>query len=372
VQLILAAADSKDDLQRELSVEIAARPRELQPGLFACDSLAEPGARLPYLVFARQVLPDAVSLSCGSIRAWAAAVADAIVGVLPDHQPWSLHVFPFTEMTSTTRMGARAWHTRARAGSAEAPPREPSPRPGVGHNRCRLIEAAVRELLQKRRRHLLRYLRPGAGAFGPDEALVQLLLSTPEAGFLSVVQAPFPFEQRHALSSLAGGQMELACDKQAPSRAFAKLLEAEARMNHRIQARETCVDLGAAPGSWTYVAARRGARVTAVDRSELRVDLMQQRHVRFERGDAFRFEPDAPVDWLLCDVIAAAERSAELLRRWLQNGWCRHFVVTLKLDDAGSGDVLVRLKQQLPELASELWLMRLCANKKEACAFGTA
>ena len=70
--------------------------------------------------------------------------------------------------------------------------------------------------------------------------------------------------------------------------------------------------------------------------------------------------------------FAAAERSALLLRRWLERGWCRHFVVTLKLDDASSRETLVQLELDLRELANEHWLLHLCANKKEVCAFGSA
>jgi len=365
VHLVLSADDSKDDLRRELELGKAG-VSELRPGLF---EVQPADSRLPLLAFARQLLPQAVAVQGASVKAWAAVVGDAVAGVLPDHQPWSLHVFPFKEVVSSSREGARAWHSRARA---KAPPlARPQASQGAGANRCRLIAEAVSELLQKRRRHLLRYLRPQPAPFTADEALVQLLLTSPEEGYISVAPAPRPFEWRHALSCFPGGQLALAVDKQAPSRAFAKLVEAEARMGRRIAARETCVDLGAAPGSWTYVAARRGAKVTAVDRSELRVDLMQTRGVRFHQGDAFRFEPEAPVDWLICDVIAAAERSADLLIRWLERGLCRNFVVTLKLDDAGSPEVLARLKQRLPELAGEVWLNRLCANKKEITAFGS-
>jgi 23S rRNA (cytidine2498-2'-O)-methyltransferase len=244
-------------------------------------------------------------------------------------------------------------------------------RQSVGDQRCRLVREAAMELLQKRRRHLVRYLRKHEGAFAEDEALVQLLLMSPETGFLSVAKAPLPFREQRVVSFFPGGEVPLAVDKQAPSRAFAKLVEAELRLGRRIAARDTCVDLGASPGSWTYVAVRRGARVTAVDRADLREDLMQHRNVRFERGDAFRFEPASPVDWLLCDVIASAERSAERLLEWLGRKWCRHFVVTLKVDHTGSGAVLARLKRELPDLTSELGLLRLCANKKEVCAFGT-
>jgi 23S rRNA (cytidine2498-2'-O)-methyltransferase len=337
--------------------------------MFACDAPLAATTALPRLAFARQLVPAAREVKAASIRAWASLLVDAVAGVLPDHQRWSLHVYPFDQPLPSSRMGARAWHTRARTGQPLLP--HPRATSGAGHTRCRLVRETVVELLQKRRRHLVRYLRQDEGRFVEDEALVQLVLTSPEQGFLSIAPAPLPFEQRHLLSCFAGGQVAQATDKQAPSRAFAKLVEAESRLGRRIAAGDTCVDLGASPGSWTYLAARRGARVTAVDRAELRPDLMQHPNVRFQQGDAFRFQPALPVDWLLCDVIAAAERSAELLLHWLRKRWCQHFVVTLKVDDDGSSDLLFRLEHELPELASELWLLRLCANKKEVCAFGT-
>jgi 23S rRNA (cytidine2498-2'-O)-methyltransferase len=99
---------------------------------------------------------------------------------------------------------------------------------------------------------------------------------------------------------------------------------------------------------------------------------MANRQVEFQPGDAFRFQPPRPVDWLLCDVIAAPERTAALLLDWLRRGWCRHFVVTVKLKDTPGADVLATLKRELPPLTRELFLTRLCANKKEICAFGSA
>lgn len=371
MHLALAAPDSTDALQRELSATVSGKTRELRGGLFSFDLELEATTRLPYLAFARQIALDAREVSAASIRAWAGVLVDSVAGVLPDHQPWSLHVHPFEELPGATRMGARAWHTRARAGQPVLPAAGERATSGAGHTRCRLVREAAIELLAKRRRHLGRYLLQHEGVFGADEGLAQLILLSADQGFLSIAAAPLPFQQRHAISFFPGGEVALASDKQAPSRAFAKLVEAEARLGRRIAARDTCVDLGAAPGSWTYLAALRGARVTAVDRSELRADLMQHRSVQFQRGDAFRYEPAQPVDWLLCDVIAAAERSADLLVHWLRSRWCRHFVVTLKVDDAGSSAVLSELKRQLPELTSELWLLRLSANKKEVCAFGT-
>ena len=371
MHLVVAAPDSRDALQRELSQSLTGKCREIRSGLFSFDLEIEATTRLPYLAFARQMAPHAREVSAASIRTWAGVLVDSVAGVLPDHQPWSLHVYPFEELLGATRMGARAWHTRARAGQPVLPAAAERPSSGAGHTRCRLVREAAVELLTKRRRHLGRYLRQHEGVFGGEEALAQLILTSPEQGYVSIAPAPLPFEQRHAISRFPGGEVAVASDKEAPSRAFAKLVEAEARLGLRIGARDTCVDLGAAPGSWTYVAARRGARVIAVDRADLRADLMQHRSVQFQRGDAFRYEPAQPVDWLLCDVIAAAERSADLLLRWLDSRWCRHFVVTLKVDEAGSNAVLSELKRRLPELTSELWLLRLSANKKEVCAFGT-
>jgi 23S rRNA (cytidine2498-2'-O)-methyltransferase len=370
VHLVLAAVDSKDALQQELEQVFPGSVREIKPGLFACDVALQPKTRIPFLAFARQFVPHAHEVEAASIKSWATLLVENVAGVLPDHQTWSLHVVPFKELVGGSRAGARAWHSRTRKG-LPLPSSGVEMRQSVGDSRCRLVRDGALELLQKRRRHLVRYLRQHEGVFAEDEALVQLLLMSPETGFLSVAKAPLPFRERHVVSCFPGGEVPVAVDKQAPSRAFSKLVEAELRLGRRIAARETCVDLGASPGSWTYVAVRRGARVTAVDRADLRDDLMRHENVRFERGDAFSFEPASPVDWLLCDVIASAERSAERLLEWLRRKWCRHFVVTLKVDNAGSGTVLARLKRELPDLTSELGLLRLCANKKEVCAFGT-
>jgi 23S rRNA (cytidine2498-2'-O)-methyltransferase len=370
VHLVLAAADSRDALQQELRQSLPGPIQEIRPGLFACDFAVPEGDRLPFLAFARQLAPDAREVSAASIRTWANLLVDAVAGVLPDQNTWSLQVVPFKELTADSRMGARAWHSRTRAEQPRSSASQEEAR-SIGPHRCRLIREAALEILHKRRRHLLRSLRQHEGIFVEDEALVQLILLSPEHGFLSVANAPLPFRQQHVVSCFPSGELPLAVDKQAPSRAFAKLVEAELRLGRRIAARDTCVDLGAAPGSWTYVAARRGAIVTAVDRADLRHDLMQQKNVHFQRGDAFRFEPEAAVDWLLCDVIASAERSAQALLHWLRQKWCRHFVVTLKVDNSGSSAVLAELKRELPKLTSELHLLRLCANKKEVCAFGT-
>ena len=46
-------------------------------------------------------------------------------------------------------------------------------------------------------------------------------------------------------------------------------------------------------------------------------------YLNIGRGDAFKFVPEAPVDWLLCDVIAAPERSVALVLDWVRQRRCR-------------------------------------------------
>jgi 23S rRNA (cytidine2498-2'-O)-methyltransferase len=378
--LLLSAEDSEIELISELNQCFGGVQIEpIRSLLLKTEFEITEGRRLPLLAFSRQLLPFARAIAAESVRAWAAALYRALAGILPDDKPWSLHIEPHYSAKSIPRMGARAWHSASRARhekgrmQSAVQPTDPAPRTvsaEAGKNRCRLIRQALIDLLEKKRRHLLRHLRNAPGRFTSEDTLVQLLLTSPDSGFISVSPAPMPFEQRHLLCSFPKGEVASASDKAAPSRAFAKLVEAELRLGYAVRAGEQCVDLGASPGSWTYVAVNRGARVVAVDRSALREDLMRHRLVEFQRGDAFRFQPRQPVDWLLCDVIAPAENTAELLLNWLRHAWCRRFVVTLKVKDSTQSWVLAKLKRDLAPLTSELFLTRLCANKKEVSAFG--
>jgi 23S rRNA (cytidine2498-2'-O)-methyltransferase len=309
------------------------------PELVASD-LALQADCAPTLVFARQFLPDAALIEALSISAWSQALFAAAKARLPESGPWQLHVAPHY-------------------GSGEA-----------GLNRCHLIRQSLHELLRRKCRRLLRSFVSAPAPFTPETSLVQLLLLSPDRGLLSVAARPRPSELRRIVSPFPKGAVAVPSDKAAPSRAFAKLLEVEQRLGCRISAGETCVDLGAAPGSWSYVALRRGGRVIAVDRAPLRADLMRHPRLVFHQGDAFKFKPESPVDWLLCDVIAEPSRSIELLMDWLRHGHARQFVVSIKFKGRERYELLEDLKQLLPSLCREFFLMRLCANKNEVCAFG--
>lgn len=354
MHLFLSAEGSQDHLLRELerlapegrhgvvSLQRHARGGEDETrssGLVRSDQELPSDAPLT-LAFARQGLLDAVEATQDSISAWAELLFASVVERVPEDQPWLLHLVP--------HYGAE----------------------GAGANRCRLIVEGLRDRLRRRRRALLKRWQADGSTFTPDTSLVQLLLTDPEHGWLAVSIAPMPHRFRAVISPFPGGEIPIASDKAAPCRAFAKLVEALARLGNGIRPGQTCVDLGASPGSWSYVALRRGAQVVAVDRAPLRADLMRDPNLKFQRGDAFSFEPDRPVDWLLCDVIAAPQRSIDLVLRWAGQRWARWFVVTIKFKGSDDYPALDRLKKELAPLCRDFRLTRLCANRNEACVFG--
>ena len=130
-------------------------------------------------------------------------------------------------------------------------------------------------------------------------------------------------------------RLKLAGD--APSRAALKLEEAFLRLltdrerERLLRPGMRAVDLGAAPGGWTWVLVRRQMRVTAVDNGALAPSLLREGLVEHRREDGFRFRPLRPVDWMVCDIVEKPARSAALVAQWMRQGWCRHAMVNLKL-----------------------------------------
>ena len=120
-----------------------------------------------------------------------------------------------------------------------------------------------------------------------------------------------------------------------PSRAYLKLWEALTRLGAWPGPGETCLDLGAAPGGWSFSLADLGADVTSVDKAEL--DPRLSGRVRQLRESAFGLAPH-PVDWLFSDVIAYPARMLGLVRRWIDAGVVTRVVCTLKFQGATDHD----------------------------------
>jgi 23S rRNA (cytidine2498-2'-O)-methyltransferase len=123
----------------------------------------------------------------------------------------------------------------------------------------------------------------------------------------------------------------------APSRSTLKLEEAfllfltERERSAKLRPGMRAVDLGAAPGGWTWQLVKRGLSVVAVDNGPMAPALMASGLVEHQRLDGFRYRPPTPVDWLVCDIVEQPSRIAALIGRWLQAGDCRNALFNLKL-----------------------------------------
>ncbi len=136
-----------------------------------------------------------------------------------------------------------------------------------------------------------------------------------------------------ARDGFAHGQRRMADDDLAPSRSYLKVEEAYLVLGREPQAGETVVDLGAAPGGWSYSAAKRGARVIAIDNGPLKGGALNHPLIEHRLEDAFKFAPPAGVTygWLFCDMVEEPHNVLRnIIEPWLGHGWCRRFVINLK------------------------------------------
>lgn len=133
------------------------------------------------------------------------------------------------------------------------------------------------------------------------------------------------------------GIPRLRLSREAPSRATLKLEEAwhhfipRDQWDERLAGGMRAVDLGAAPGGWTWQLVRRGMFVDAVDNGPMQDALMESGQVTHRQTDGYVFEPRKNVRWMVCDIADKPLRTAELISRWLGRRWCREAVFNLKL-----------------------------------------
>ena len=131
------------------------------------------------------------------------------------------------------------------------------------------------------------------------------------------------------------GIPRLKFPRSAPSRSTLKLEEALLFFlgddPKSLQPGMKAVDLGAAPGGWTWQLVKRSIRVTAVDNGPMDRELMDSGIVEHLRVDGFRYFPAKPVDWLVCDMVEQPSRIATLIGRWMAGGHCRNAMFNLKL-----------------------------------------
>ena len=155
--------------------------------------------------------------------------------------------------------------------------------------------------------------------------------------FFTTDYAAIGYAHRHNSAPWPMGIPRLRRLHDAPSRSAQKLEEAllvllsEEQRAQLLQAGMQAVDLGAAPGGWSWIMARQGLRVNAIDNASLSETAMATGLIEHIRADGFSYRPNKPVDWLLCDMVEQPSRIAELVGLWFVRGQCRHAIFNLKL-----------------------------------------
>lgn len=173
--------------------------------------------------------------------------------------------------------------------------------------------------------------------------------------FLSGTSAAVGVSPLANSSALPAGIARLRLPRAAPSRATLKLEEAwhhfipkeewETRLGPGLKA----VDLGAAPGGWTWQLVQRGMFVQAVDNGPMDVGLMDSGQVVHHREDGFIFVPKKPVYWLVCDIADKPARVVHLISRWAERGDFTEAVFNLKLPMKQRYRELVKLRERLED-----------------------
>lgn len=179
--------------------------------------------------------------------------------------------------------------------------------------------------------HLARAPR-NAPAVSPGHAGsgLRVVLSSSTSAWLGAHAGPLA-------APVAAGVPRLKLAREAPSRSALKLEEAlllllsEGERRRWLAPGFHAVDLGAAPGGWTWHLVQRGGRVIAIDNGPMDATLMRTGKVEHRRTDGFRFVPQRPADWLVCDMVEQPLRIAKRVAEWLDQGWAKRAVVNFKL-----------------------------------------
>ncbi|WP_260987432.1 SAM-dependent methyltransferase [Roseomonas gilardii] len=190
------------------------------------------------------------------------------------------------------------------------------------HRRAALIEAALPPV--KARPVAFPAPVPTAPLGGWTLIRPDLMLASPEK------TSPYP----------AGAPVLVEDHEGPPSRAYLKLWEAFLAARRWPGPGDSCLDLGACPGGWTWALAKLGAQVVAVDKAPLDPRVAAMPGVSVRQESAFGLDPRThpEVDWLLSDVICYPVRLLGLVRRWIEAGKARHMLCTIKFQGGTDHD----------------------------------
>ncbi len=302
--LLLCRPEFTETLMEECRKKSSGEVEMMTPAQGLILATSAGGPPMEPMVFERQRMIAPLFFPADSLKPITAETASLLLGPLVSATPlWSVHHIALEEETEggdATSLPKRLegiWNTVVRLGRKIAPDLE---------KRCRPPHR----------------LKPGG-------IVVQALMSR-EGLWIS----------REAVETMVqhrpGGESRMKWDDAAPSRSYLKMEEALEQMPVDPVPAEKVIDLGAAPGGWTYSFIKRGCDVIAVDHGPMKLPPPQPGwgsvDHRRENGITFEAPRDWPhVDWLVGDMLIAPGVALGLLRRWLEPGKARRIVLNIKL-----------------------------------------
>ncbi|HOY68165.1 MAG TPA: SAM-dependent methyltransferase [Candidatus Ozemobacteraceae bacterium] len=303
-----------------LSAAPACEASTVAPGLVTARPL--PALLRTDTIFARNRLPEIVCIRADGARELAQGAgeaADALLDTLP--HPW-------TAQFSTPDLWTCDSDTYA----------------GL-HARAGLVAELFEERMRRFRKRAFERFRPWQDIAENGQGIVVTgVLTRRDELWVSVARV-----MRDAAGLLfpapwPGPDSLLERDPMAPCRSYYKLEEAWLEAGTEPGPGQTFVDIGAAPGGWTWSALKRGAKVVAVDAADLESRIAAHPNCDHRRDNGYEFLPDRPVDWLLCDMIVRPLATLGLVERWLEAGQCRGFVVNLKFRGKEPASILAAVR----------------------------
>ncbi len=271
------------------------------------------------LVFERQRLPVVHSLPVDSIKTCAQTIIqDYFPKIDQTDLFWTLHAFT-PDVEECKPLGSRV----------------------------RLIESAILEKLKKRFGRMFRRYQSTQTLQGKENYLiVQVCMDRADHIYLSI------HPKSLLIHAYPGGEQRMPFDSKSPSRSYLKLFEAVSRMPERPMPGQTAIDLGAAPGGWTYYLLKQGCKVTAVDNGSLKIPNTASLpgSLSIVKTDGMLFSPaEKEYDWLCCDMLRPPRQTLDLLAKWIEHGWMKSFVVNVKLPQKNPVAMLQEARDYLAE-----------------------
>lgn len=238
--------------------------------------------------------------------------------------------------------------------------------------RARLFQEFLLDFIRERFPRVYRRYRPAAAIAESAIDFTVLNLLILADGIRGAAMPAARLSDTHP-----GGVHRKAFDPAAPSRSYLKLEEAFDTLGCAPLRGASVVDLGAAPGGWSYACLKRGCGVTAVDNGPLRIHEPDRFGGKLThlRADGLTFRPaprDVPVDWLVSDMLVTAGKDIGMLRPWFTGRWMRRFVVNIKLPQTHAYRAIIPVEDYLATVPDIRFAIRhLYHDRREVTLMGS-